>query len=221
VFYEPEYEIVRTMEGNECLADLPATIQDAANAKNIAMRMGVPEQNIKLFTKQTVKSIQQVFRDAMRNFLNNAQGGKRTFLMVYVAGHGVCDQMQYFVINDAEHNLIPMEDKLRSLSRGADTSVLVFYDICRSDKSRFPNLKRGVEEGSSFAENYEYMHICTHPLQTVDAKSKLAELTIKQLGRKAMDDPNNLITIPSAFIGMGGIEKTDTGDGYTLQWANK
>ena len=38
----------------------------------------------------------------MRNFLNNAQGGKRTFLMVYVAGHGVCDQMQYFVVNDAE-----------------------------------------------------------------------------------------------------------------------
>ena len=26
VFYEPEYEILRTMEGNECLADLPATI---------------------------------------------------------------------------------------------------------------------------------------------------------------------------------------------------
>ena len=102
------------------------------------------------------------------------------------------------------------------MSRYADTSVLAFYDICRSDKSRFPNLKRGVEEGSSFAENYEYMHICTHPLQTADAKSKLAELTIKQLSRKARLNSNNFISIPTCFVGMGGIEKTDTGDGYTL-----
>ena len=62
------------------------------------------------------------------------------------------------------------------------------------------------------------MHICTHPKQTVDAESKLAELTIKQLTEKSDEDSNSLITIPNCFIGMGGIEKTDTGDSYSLKW---
>ena len=223
IFYEPEYEILRSAPGNDKLGDLPATTTDAQNAKRIALRMGIPESNIKMFTKMTTKSVQSVFRDGTRTFLNKNADGKRSFLLVYCAGHGVCDQMQYFVLNDAEHNLVNIEEKLRTLSKGTDTSILTFYDICRSDKSAFPNLKRGVEAGSNdtsegFAENYQYMHICTHPLQTVDAKSKLAELTIKQLTRKSGEDSSGLIYIPNCFIGMGGIEKTDTGDGYSLNW---
>jgi hypothetical protein len=198
VFYEAEYENLRTLPGNESLNDLPATVNDAANAKNIAKAMGIEDKNIKLFNKSTVKSIQSTFREAMRVFMNHGQGDKRSFLMVYCAGHGVCDQMQYFVVDDIDHNLVPIEDKLRSLARGANVNVLAFYDICRSDKERFPNLKRGLDEIPSFAENYEYMHICTHPLQTVDAKSRLAELTIKQLGKKSRDE-NGLINIPAAF----------------------
>ena len=83
------------------------------------------------------------------------------------------------MVNETEHNLVPIESKLRSLSKVGEVSVLAFYDICRSNKDNFPNLKRGSEEQVDFAEQYEYMHICTHPLQTVDAKSRLAELTIK------------------------------------------
>ena len=131
--------------------------------------------------------------------------------------------MQYFVLNDADHNLFNIEEKLRTLAKGTDTNVLAFYDICRSDKSKFPELKRGLEagqsaEGGEFAEQYQYMHICTHPLQTVDAKSKLAELTIKQLTKMSDQDPNGLVYIPPCFIGMGGIEKTDTGEKYSLTW---
>jgi hypothetical protein len=40
------------------LGDLPATAQDAVNAKRIALRMGIPEANIKQFTKMTTKSVQ-------------------------------------------------------------------------------------------------------------------------------------------------------------------
>ena len=79
-------------------------------------------------------------------------------MLVYVAGHGVCDQMQHFVLNDAEHNLMNIEEKLRSLSKGTDTNVLAFYDICRSDRSKFPSLKRGsnpdYDENEAFAEIY-------------------------------------------------------------------
>ena len=43
IFYESEYDIIRTMEGNEVLGDLPATIEDAKNATNIALNLGVPK----------------------------------------------------------------------------------------------------------------------------------------------------------------------------------
>ena len=71
-----------------------------------------------------------------------------------------------------------IEHKLRILSKGSNTNVLAFYDMCRSKLDSFPNLKRGGGENDAgfdgdeeFAENYQYMHIGTHPLQTVDAKS--------------------------------------------------
>ena len=57
VFHEADYADVRSMEGNEALADLPATSQDAVNAKKIALRLGIPEQNIKFFTRQSAEDI--------------------------------------------------------------------------------------------------------------------------------------------------------------------
>ena len=154
------------MKGNEALADLPATKNDAVNAKKIALRLGIPEQNIKFFTKQTAADFDKVFADAKKRFITKNTGEKRSFLMVYVAGHGVCDQMQYFVLNNKENNVIAIEDKLRSLAKASNTNILTFYDICRSDKSKFPNLKGGTEDFSAFSDAYEYMHICVLPLQT-------------------------------------------------------
>ena len=172
--------------------------------------------------------VNKIFRDGQRVFSNNAHEKKgRNFLLVYVAGHGVSDQMQDFVLNDAFHNLVNIEMKLRALSKGSDTNVLAFYDICRSKKSSFPSLKRGggdndagLADDDEFAESYQYMHIGTHPNQTVDAKSQLAKLTIKQLTRKSGEDPNGLVFIPGCFTGLGA-EKTDTGDSYALTWNKK
>ena len=95
--------------------------------------------------------------------------------MVYAAGHGVADQQQWFVLNDKGSNIVPIESKLRTIAREMNTNVLAFYDVCRSDKARYPNLKRGDDEPlGAFADTYEYVHVSTHPLTTVDAKSKLA-----------------------------------------------
>ena len=181
------------MKGNEALADLPHTANDAVNAKKIALRLGIPEQNIKFYTKQTEEKVKKLFADAKKRFITTNSGEKRSFLMVYVAGHGVCDQMQYFVLNNQDNNIIAIEDKLRSLAKASNTNILTFYDICRSDKSKFPNLKGGLEDVQAFADNYEYMHICTLPLQTVDAKSVLAEQTLEHLTKEAQKDANNLI----------------------------
>ena len=58
IFYEPEYETLRSAPGNESLGDLPQTINDVAEAKRIALGLGVAEQNIKQFTKMSANSIQ-------------------------------------------------------------------------------------------------------------------------------------------------------------------
>ena len=70
-------------------------------------------------------------------------------MLVFVAGHGVSDKMQYYVLNDAVHNLINMEDKLRTLAKSTGTSVLALYDVYRSDQSKFPNLRRAAEPSNS------------------------------------------------------------------------
>ena len=73
------------------------------------------------------------------------------------------------MLNDAQHNLVSIEDNLRILSKGSNTNVLAFYDMSRSKLESFPNLKRGggendfrFETTEEFAENYQYMHIGTH-----------------------------------------------------------
>ena len=87
--------------------------------------------------------------------MNKNVDGKRSFLLVYCAGHGVCDQMQHFVLNDATENVINIEERLRFLAKNTDTNILAFYDACKSDKSSFPNLKmRGGDDLGSFGEKY-------------------------------------------------------------------
>ena len=87
--------------------------------------------------------------------MNRNVDGKRSFLLVYCAGHGVSDQMQHFVLNDATENVINIEERLRSFSKSTDTSILAFYDACKSDKSSYPNLKmRGDGDLGSFGDKY-------------------------------------------------------------------
>ena len=71
---------------------MPVVEKDAANAKRIALGMGIPEENIKMFTRMTSKAIQKVFREGMKAFITKNLDDKRSFLLVYAAGHGVCDQ---------------------------------------------------------------------------------------------------------------------------------
>ena len=57
IFYEPEYERLRTVGGCERLGDLPATKDDKEKAKYIARCAGVLPANIKPFTKMTKKDL--------------------------------------------------------------------------------------------------------------------------------------------------------------------
>ena len=145
--------------------------------------------------------------------------------MVYCAGHGVSDQQQYFVLNEVKANIVAIELKLRALSKNSNTNVLAFYDICRSDKSAFPNLKtRGGEDGDVifpeseelFAEQYEYAHVGTHPTNTVAAESMLSATVMKVLNDAEVKDPNGLVSIPTDLAGIGQL--TWVGKGYKMKW---
>ena len=160
----------------------------------------------------TVKDINLIFREGLNHFVEKNKHGCRSFLMVYCAGHGVSDQQQYFVLNELKANIVAIELKLRGLSKNTDTNILAFYDICRSDKSAFPNLKtRGGEGGEAivpesealFAEQYEYAHVGTNPSSTVAAESMLSAMIMKKLDDASDKDPNGLVSIPTDLAGIG------------------
>ena len=135
--------------------------------------------------------------------------------------------MQHFVLNDEQELTINIEERLRILAANSDTNVLAFYDICRSELSKFKGFEnktgRGADEieesgDGEFASKYNYVHIGTHPKHIVAAESKLAEMTIKQLDQKAQESGCQMITIPYCFQNMGGIDQTNTGEEYSIQW---
>ena len=185
--------------------------------------MGIPLENIKKLTNLTYEDFDEVYKGTYKTLKKNALKDKRSFLMVYCAGHGVGDMTQDFVLNQEEKILLPIEKRLRLIAQLTNTSVLAFYDVCRQDKASIPNITRGeVEEQKgfdAFADTYNYMHIGTHPHGVVDADSKLATMITEQLTNKSLETDDGLIEIPGSFTGMqGGVEKTDTGESYILAW---
>lgn len=58
---------------------------------------------------------------------------KPAFLFVYVAGHGVAAQQQYFVTNENDKAcLVQIERNLRALASLKDgLKIVAFYDVCR------------------------------------------------------------------------------------------
>ena len=69
------------------------------------------------------------------------------FLFVYVAGHGVAAQQQYFVTNENNKAcLVQIERNLRALASLKDgLKIVAFYDVCRQDKGSVPSLTTGAK----------------------------------------------------------------------------
>ena len=82
---------MRGVPGCERLQDLTATLKDAENAKKIALRMGIPLENIKKLTNLTYEDFDEVYKGTYKTLKKNTLKDKRSFLMVYCAGHGVGD----------------------------------------------------------------------------------------------------------------------------------
>ena len=61
------------------------------------MRLGVPDENIKMMTDTTTKDMQNYMMKDLKTRLQkaskeNVKNGTESFLFVYCAGHGVADQ---------------------------------------------------------------------------------------------------------------------------------
>ena len=176
IFYEEDYSAIRNLEGCHKLADLPYTLDDAEKATHAAKCFGIPDENIRKFNKTTKDDIRSIFMSATARFTGLAKDQKRVFLQVYMAGHGVADMTQYFVLNDPAQPLLPIQKKLRTLVEGCNghLSVMTWYDICRSDIKYFKGLKRGEETSEVLQGDIPYSHLCSPPNMTQEAKSELA-----------------------------------------------
>lgn len=54
--------------------------------------MGITDENIHVFTAQTTKEVNAMIRREVNKMNTLAFDGKRVFIFVYCAGHGVADQ---------------------------------------------------------------------------------------------------------------------------------
>ena len=68
--------------------------------------------------------------------------------------------LQEFCLNcskDEEKTTFNVEDKLRIIAAETTTSILVFYDCCRSKVDSDPGFTRNGFINKKFAEKYEYI----------------------------------------------------------------
>ena len=131
-----------------------------------------------------------------------AKKGKRTFLFVYCAGHGVADQRQYMVFNAATSgNLFSIEQTLRDICLASSNMCTVFavYDMCKDIIGRYPELTkmaikvkkgktkgRGIGEATKLGVPYWQMS-GAESLGVVDAESCLAMEMLDRLQSRGED----------------------------------
>lgn len=226
IFHQSDYSKLRKAEGCGKLGDLPTTKKDKVNAYRAAKKMGIPDEEIHYWTGMSSKELGKMIRKETHRLSDYTMADKQVFLFVYCAGHGVADSQQYFVLNDASHNLFPVESKLRAMCKGSDGMfhIVAVYDICRSDLSKFKGLSRGDDsphlEGGN-GVNYVAIN-GTDPAGTVDAASTLAVTLFAECDEAASEHVNSLIRIPTCWVEFQGsngmVEKTMMGKTYNIYW---
>ena len=71
--------------------------------------MGIPDEEIYCFNGVAQEDLNKKWRRLCLRMSQECLNGKKMFMFVYCAGHGVADYQQYFVLNHAEHNLVSVE----------------------------------------------------------------------------------------------------------------
>lgn len=211
------------------MGDLEQAEQDAENSSKIAQRLGISKENTTILTDADTVAIDTTLADIYERMIEkDVDEDSPAFLFVYVAGHGVAQQQQYFVTNrNNKACLSQIERNLRALASLKDgLKIVAFYDVCRQDRASVAELETGAKHkmwDNSFAEageEYSYMHLCTQPGKLVDAQSVLCQKLEERLNAEAKKN-YGVIEFPSALLTMPSVEKTTNGGIYTLKWDEK
>ena len=80
----------------------------------------------------------------------HAKKDESVFIYAYIAGHGVADVRQYFLLNssDPQKALYSIEEqlRLRSLAGHGKCFVFAVYDICRINADKLKQLAKEQKE---------------------------------------------------------------------------
>jgi hypothetical protein len=128
------------------MVDLQQAGQDSENSQRIAQNLGITKEHTTVLNGAKTKDVDKALEDIYDRMVDkDVDEDKPAFLFVYVAGHGVAEQQQYFVTNDKNKAcLVQIERNLRALASLKDgLKILAFYDVCRQDKGSVPELTRG------------------------------------------------------------------------------
>jgi len=117
-------------------------------------------------------------------------------VIVYAAGHGAVDKGQTeFVCNKAntedKNHYFPLEAQLRNFSKMCKTTVIAFYDVCKTPK---PKAQITDEGRGGDGELYRYSHVGTQMNTKMSLKSSLATDLINCLNVEANE--GGLIQVP-------------------------
>ena len=100
------------------MADIKQTKNDLMNALATVSMMDIPRENIMKLVDCSKKELDKVWKDMYKKVKQHEKEDEYALIYAYVAGHGVADTHQYFVLNseDTEEAQYPIEKKLRFLS---------------------------------------------------------------------------------------------------------
>ena len=73
--------------------------------------MDIPAENVTKLVDCTRKEVTAFDKDMANKIKQHAREGETIMIYAYVAGHGVADNQQYFLLNtaDVNHALYPIE----------------------------------------------------------------------------------------------------------------
>ena len=89
IIYQDDYSLTKLVHSE--FGNLPATNQDKQLATQIAHGFGIADQAITYMNSMHVREMNDRINVMKNEFKALGMKGKRSFLFVYVAGHGVAD----------------------------------------------------------------------------------------------------------------------------------
>ena len=109
IYANEKYDELRKIDKH--LADLRWTKNDLINSQATISMMDIPAENVTKLVDSTRKEVMTFDSIMAKKIKQHQKNGETIMIYAYVAGHGVADNQQYFLLNtaDVNHALYPIE----------------------------------------------------------------------------------------------------------------